>query len=89
MRNLVCPRVELILKTIIIFSVCSQSDNPTNVGFLKYCRISSDYEQYRSLLSDFNISDGDTTGMSYVVLIPAIFRGKFTSTEAENSGCTI
>ena len=70
-------------------SVCSQSDNPTNVGFLKYCRISSDYEQYRSLLSDFNISDGDTTGMSYVVLIPAIFRGKFTSTEAENSGCTI
>ena len=49
-------------------SVCSQSDNPTNVGFLKYCRISSDYEQYRSLLSDFNISDGDATGMSYVVI---------------------
>ena len=23
------------------------------------------------------------------LLIPAIFRGKFTSTEAENSGCTI
>ena len=52
----------------MIISVCSQSDNPTNVGFLKYCRISSDYEQYRSLLSDFNISDGDATGMSYVVI---------------------
>ena len=39
-----------------------------NVGFLKCCRISSDYEQYRSLLSDFNISDGDATGMSYVVI---------------------
>ena len=25
-------------------SVCSQSDNQTNVGFLTFCRISSDYE---------------------------------------------
>ena len=60
-------------------SVCSQSDNPTNVGFLTFCRISSDYEPYRCHLSDFNIS---------MWLLP-FFATSCTSIEAKNSGCTI
>ena len=38
------------------------------VGFLTFCRISSDYEPYRWHLSDFNIS--------MWLLIPAVFCGK-------------
>ena len=51
-------------KKVISSSVCNLSDYPTKVGFWIFCRISSDYEEYASSLSDFNIFDHITLKQS-------------------------
>ena len=42
---------------INLYSVCSASDFPTNVGFREICRISSDIELFCVNLSDFGCND--------------------------------